>query len=249
MNKLSLSTLGPVALTGVLFALLILIGAWFPVRAASPSPSPVSQEIKDDDEEKTSPLDVEAQQTIDEIKKRIEKNRSRVQGTIDELLGKRRGFIGEIRRVTGESITVENGDGTTIIALSESLTLVKDGDALEVDDIAVGNWAIVMGSVQDSTSIEPQFVEVYDETLEPDPKSVTLGTITEISAKEITIVSRSTNEELTFDIVTTTDFQNADGSEIKRTDFEEDMNCLITGSLADETIEALTIRSLAPLDV
>ncbi len=242
INKQTLTLIGPAALAGVLFAIMVLIGGLLPVRAATPTPSP-SPDTED------AVLDVNAKQTIEEIKKRIEKNRSKVQGTIDDLLQKRRGFIGEVLRVTGESITVENADGTTIIALSQGVTVTKDDEAIQVDDIAVGNWAIVMGSVQDDVSIEPQFVEIYEETLQPEPKTVELGTITNINASEITLTSRSTGEKLVIELSTSTEYQNADGTEISRTDFEEDMNCLITGTISDGSIEALTVRSLAPLDV
>ena len=66
MIKKTLSLVGPVALVGLLFAAMVLLGGLLPVRAATPTPSP-SPETED------SILDVDEQQTIEEIKKRIEK--------------------------------------------------------------------------------------------------------------------------------------------------------------------------------
>jgi len=234
----------PIFLSMILL-IMLLLGSFFPVRAATPTPK--AQEKL----EATSAAendDSQAQQTIEEIRKRIEKNRSKVQGTIDDLLSKKRGFIGEIERVTGESLTVRSTDGTTIIPITNAVSISKDTEALAVDEVAVGNWAIVMGSVSSQNAIEPQFIEIFEDSLEPTPKAVLLGSITEMKRGEISLLARNSGEEKAITVSNDTTYQNSDGSEAELSDFSEQMNCLITGVITEDGIEASTIRSLAPLD-
>lgn len=179
------------------------------------------------------------------IKENLENNK--VKGAIDNLLNRKQAYIGEVTRVTDETITISNRLGSQIVPITEAFSITKDGDPIEISDIAVENWVLVLGRIVDDT-FSPLFIEVSTKTLRPKNQFVTIGTITEIGKSSITIQPRSGASTLSVDLKSTTEYQNFDGSELDLSDFTEDITVLITGFETDDEPEAATVHSVADIN-
>jgi hypothetical protein len=189
--------------------------------------------------------------TTQELKKRIEKiveeKREQVKGVIDRLTSEKRARIGEVQRITDETITISHTAGTSIIPLSERVKLIKDDKPVAVSDVSVGNWVVVMGS-QERTQIDPEYVIISTESLRPRSHIVLIGSITEISRTSLTLQPRSEGESpKTMTLVKNTTYQAANGTVAQFSEFSEDITVLVTGFITETGIEASTVRSLAPV--
>lgn len=186
--------------------------------------------------------------TFENIKKIIKENieNSKVKGAIDNLLNRRVALIGEVSRVTGETITITNRLGTRIIPISEAIAITKAGKSVEISDIAVENWVTVLGRTVDDT-FSPVFVDISTESLRPKPQYVGIGTITEITNTTLTILPRSGESEKTIKLVRNTTYEDQAGEEINLSQLTEDITVLVTGFELESGVEALTVRSLATI--
>jgi hypothetical protein len=186
--------------------------------------------------------------SLDSIKKIIKDNLSSgaVQGAIDNLLNKKIATIGEVTRVTDETITINDRSGIRIIPVQDTHLISKAGKKIEVSDIAVENWVTVIGKLKDD-NFSPIFIYVYEKSLQPKKQVVHIGTITNISKNTVSIVPRSGDEEEIINILKTTDFEDLNGIEVSLSDLEEDITILISGSTENDKITASTIKSLAPI--
>ena len=186
--------------------------------------------------------------SLENIKKIIKENISKgtVRGAIDNLLNRRTAIIGEVTRVTDETITITNATGTRIIPTDQTLLITREEKEIQKSEIAVENWATVLGKLTDDT-FSPVFLYIHTKSILPKTQYVTIGTITEITKNTITLIPRSQPEEKTITIVTTTDFETLDGSPAALKDLSEDITVLVSGYETDSKIEAATIRSLAPV--
>lgn len=187
--------------------------------------------------------------SINDIKKIIKENieNSKVKGAIDNLLNRKIAILGQVTRITDETITIENIDGTRILPLDDEPEITKDGDQIDVDKVEVENWVLALGNLKED-NFSPRFIEVSTDTLRPKNQMVMIGTISEIGLKQITIIPRSEESEKTLTVSTSTVFQDFDGEEVSLSDFEEDFNVLVTGFVDDEgDVTIATLKSLAAL--
>lgn len=200
---------------------------------------------QESDNEATNSASIESIKNIKEI---LKKNISSgaVQGALDNLLNKKTATIGEVTRITDETITINNRSGIQIIPIGDTHSITKDDKTIEVSDIAVENWVTVLGKIKDD-NFSPVFIYVHTESLQPKTQVIDIGTITEITSKTITITPRSGESDKTVTILSSTDFEDLDGTEISLNDLEEDITILISGHKENNKISALTIKSLAPL--
>ena len=181
------------------------------------------------------------------IERVVDEKRDQVQGTVDDLSNKRRGFVGEVQRVTEGAITVKNHKGTQILPIGEETTLVKAGKTIGIDTVAVGDWAIVIGVIEDD-AFSARRIIVSSESLRPRTHAVALGSITNRTTKELTILSRN-GETLTFMVNTKTSYQDRDGEKAKADQFIKDMQVLVVGYEGTEGKVATTVRTIVPLDL
>lgn len=186
--------------------------------------------------------------SLESIKQIIKDNLSSgaVQGAIDNLLNKKTATIGEVTRVTDETITISDRSGIRIIPVQDTHSISKANKEIEVSDIAVENWVTVLGKIKDD-NFSPVFIYVYTKSLQPKTQFVDIGTITEITKNTITITPRSGESEKTVSILNSTDFEDLNGVEISLNDLEKDLTVLISGHEENDKISASTIRSLAPI--
>ena len=193
-------------------------------------------------------LEKTAESAIQEIKKRIEENTGKVKGALDKMLNSRFAMVGEVQRLNENALTIQNTQGITILAIDEAYpNITKDDAAIELGDIAVGNWVTVLG-YKEGESFTPRIISVSEDTLRPPPQIVVLGTVTEISSKAVTIIDRATSEERSFVISTSSDIEDQAGEPAKTANILEDMTVLISATANEDTTEIVTLRSLVPLD-
>ncbi|HEX7017887.1 MAG TPA: DUF5666 domain-containing protein [Patescibacteria group bacterium] len=188
--------------------------------------------------------------TTESLKKRIEKlveeKRDQIEGVLTELGAKKRAFIGEVTRVSEESLTVKTRKGTEIVS-TENVELRKSNREVAVKDIAVGDWVVVMGYIQDDT-FQAKRILASATTLRPDPQLVEIGTITAFDRTSFTFRTRGTEEIITVSTSTTTEYQDIQGEEIDRSDITEETQALIVGTDDGGEKEATVIRVLTTVD-
>jgi len=188
------------------------------------------------------------EETTMELKKRIEKvveeKREQIKGAISNLLSDKHGFIGEVSRLSQEAITVKVGGDSKIIPITEGLVIIQKGKKISAEQIEVGNWVTVIGNGS-ADKFNPEYILVSTESLRPQDKVVTLGSITKVSKTTITLKQRGSTEEREFQILKSSKFENVDGTAIKPADFEEDLSALVIAVKNDkDTWDIIRIRSL-----
>ncbi|NCO12300.1 MAG: hypothetical protein COZ34_05155 [Candidatus Pacebacteria bacterium CG_4_10_14_3_um_filter_34_15] len=170
----------------------------------------------------------------------------KVNGAINNLLNKKVAMIGEVTRITDESITITNLSGIKILDLSNNPKIIKDSKEIAVDKIEVENWVTVLGQVEDDEFIS-RLIYVSATTLRPKTQEVMIGTITSITNSEVKVRTRSRDEEKTLKLSKSTSYQDSDGEKANINSFSKDINILVTGTNNEISTTALTLRSLAPL--
>lgn len=215
-----------------------------PRPTATPVASPTSTNTADESD--ASPSAETSKETIEEIKRRIEKNSDLVKGVTDPAQ-ERIGLIGEVMRITGESLTVKTNTATVIMALTDSVRISSGNKTIKATDIAVGNWVSIIGTEVDD-AFTPKTISVSTESLRPKTQEVALGTITEISRTEIAFTPRGSEDTKTVTINRTSTFEDSDGTAATVADFETDMGVLLVAQQDEEDLVLATLRSLVPLE-
>jgi len=186
-------------------------------------------------------------QLKERIQRIVDEKKDQIKGVIDDLSQQRTGFIGEVQRVTEESITINNQHGTRILPIDDQVTLRRNNNDIEISEIAVGDWLVVMGVEADDAFV-PLRILASSTSLRPRSHVVALGSIADISRNSLTLLSR-TGEEVEFVTNTNTSFQDNDGEEVLVSEFVEEMQVIVVG-YEDKDDKILTVvRTLAPLTV
>ncbi len=200
--------------------------------------------------------------TTNSLKERIEKavegqasNDSQNQEQADGQ--EKKGFVGEVTRVSEEAITIENSKGSQIIPITETTDVTKQSEAIELNDIAIEDDVIVMGFTQED-DFQTVKVVVTEQELLPAPQLIVIGSLTDISQSAITVKARSSQDKTKIKINNDTTFEDASSEAIESTALFEDLQVLIAGyieieedenaQVIDETKTALIVRSLAPVE-
>lgn len=187
--------------------------------------------------------------TTQKLKERIERivdeKREQVKGVLSEITADRRGYIGEIQRISAEAITVKSSKGTTILPLSDDVSLTRKNLPITVEDIEVGQWALVIGSTEDDTFV-PESIIVSTTSLRPEPRFVTLGSITTLSKTQLVLTPRGGTETETFILAKNTQYQDLDGAPIKLDQISEELQAIVVAVDKDSTKTATTVRLLTP---
>ncbi|MBW7955877.1 hypothetical protein H3C66_04040 [Patescibacteria group bacterium] len=198
----------------------------------SPSPSPSA-----------SPSGAVA---TENLKERIDRILDQREAKLEELHQagqRRRVFLGEVQRITERTVTIRNRRGSQSFTVGADVVLVRNGKAATIDDIAVGDWIGVIGFA-DKETIQPQIVVIPTTTIQPTSYETVIGTITEVTRTQIVVTDPSQNEQ-TFQIVRTTEFEGSDGNAIRREDLETETQVIVVSKPTDTQKPATLIRSLA----
>lgn len=190
----------------------------------------------------------EESEKIENIKKYIQKaaDNPNVKKVLGELSLQKRGFIGQVERVTEESLTLTNSKGTEIISIDDQVKLLKANKEISIDNIAVDDWLVIIGLIEDD-AFSPKRILVSSTSLRPQNHVVMLGTIVDQTASKLTLLSRQ-NEEISFDLNKKTQYQDHDGETASSKGFIEDLQVLVVGYENDEGKIASVIRTLVSLE-
>lgn len=189
--------------------------------------------------------DETTQNLKDRIEKVVQERKDQIKEKIDALSTQKRGFIGQIQRVSEEAITIKNVKGTQILAIDEDVELLKKSKDISLSDIAVDNWVVVMGLLEED-NFTPKRILVSDTTLRPKQYKIALGSIESLSSREIIIFPRSGDDSVTYTITSKTDFEDLEGNPIVFADLTTEMQALVVGyeDEDDNTKTATIIRTL-----
>lgn len=216
------------------------------VQAASPSPLPTAAAAMPASPSASPSLTETTQRLRERIEKIVEEKRDQVEGALDELANQRRGFIGEIQRVSSETVTVKTNKSTQILPITPTTGITKGRKTIPVDDIAVGDWAIVMGKLVDD-EFQLEKLSISSTSLRPPAQVIVLGSISAITRTTITVQPRNNEAANQLNLVKNTEYQDIEGTSIKLADVKVDAQVLAVGINSDKGVEARVIRVLVPL--
>lgn len=190
--------------------------------------------------------------TTQNLKERIERivdeKRDQIKGVLSEFGQQRRGIIGEVQRVSEETITIKTTKATEIIPITDQVTLVKNEKAASITDVAVGEWLVVMGIIE-ADEFQPRRILISATSLRPKPHFVMLGAITEVSRSGLNIEPRNKSVELeSITLGSKTVYQDINGNELERTDLKKDMQALIIGTQESAGKSAEVVRVLTVIE-
>jgi hypothetical protein len=180
------------------------------------------------------------------IERIVEEKRDQVKGVLDEISVGRRAMVGEVIRVSDEAITVKTRKTTLIIALTNQVALFKKNQPTKVSDIAVGDWAIAVGTMNND-SFQPDRVYLTSTSLEPKPKMVIVGTLNEVTRTNVTVTPRNATQNPTTLLITkATVYQDMNGNTLAAKNFKPDSPVLVLGAKTNDQLQLTVIRLLTP---
>jgi adenosyl cobinamide kinase/adenosyl cobinamide phosphate guanylyltransferase len=238
----------------IIIALFFIMLGWISTRLILAQAD--DAEIESDSvETEASPSTTQALK--DRIEKKAEEDLADTEQENNQADQKKKAVVGQIERVSEEAITLLNSKGTQIVPVDETTQLTKAGKTIELADIAIEESAIVLGFIQEE-SFQPIKIIITEEKLLPNPQKIVIGSLIEIGDSQLIICSRESQEEIIFNLNTSTRFEDETGEKINRSALFEEVQLLVAGSLttdtddesdsADETSTAAVVRSLAALE-
>jgi len=229
------------------------------VQAASPTPTPKASAIpkasaspkliqlnSPDPSDLPSPTPSPAsdQDTAQKLKDLIKQGTERVKGAMDQNGVQQRGFIGEVQRVTDKTVTVKNlKDTNEILTVDGSVVLTRDNKKATIDDLAIGDWAIAMGTT-DKDVFTLKKLAISSTTLLPKTFVTELGTVKTIGKTSLTATARNSTELTTYTINKSTLFQDSQGNKVEVKTIKPDFQYLLVGTKDDTGITLTTLRTL-----
>jgi len=191
----------------------------------------------------------ETQSTTDSLRERIqnivEQQKEKVQSVLGELSNQRRGFVGQVVRVSEETLGLDVRGATRIVPLDENVILMRNGAEINTESVEVGSWAEVLGIVNNDSFIAKK-ITFFTTSLLPKPHFVSLGSLKTIKTNSLDFQPRGQETILTVSLNRTTVFQNSEGEETRNTEFVEDDQVLLIGYQENDDTIITVMRALAP---
>lgn len=221
-------------------ALVFLFGIWGicsatnVVSAATATPIPIatsSAKIKI-----ASPsADQNSTAVQQNIKDRIEKILDDKGSTVLNSL-KRKAYVGQVIRVTTESLTLNTLHGEVTAKLTPDKTvmfLMPRLTPVQISDIEIDGFVIAMGYVDGDDVLDARRVLVSPTPLFPINKGVILGVVQSIKSTQM-IVRTFAQEDKAILVSNKTIYQDNTGTTIKRIDIKANTKILIITPNADD---------------
>lgn len=163
----------------------------------------------------------------------------------------RRGFVGRLERVSEDALTFETIKGTQIIPLEDDTRLIKNNQPVEISDVEIEDSAIILGH-QNNNGFEPALIIFSDKDLFPRPKFVIIGSLLEIDANQLRLISRREEKEYSITTNVQTNYENIEGDNLGRTSLFKDMQVIAAGYIESDDNDsgariANLVRSLVAL--
>jgi hypothetical protein len=200
------------------------------------------------EEENTDTTPTTTEKLKERIEKIVEQRKDKIEKVLGESSSQKRGFVGQVSRVSETTLTLDVFGTTTIVPFDETVELLKNNTETAAENIAVDSWATVMGIWEDD-AINPRKIILSDKSPLPDQHLVELGSLKEINNRSVVFQSRSSQSETTIYTNSRTIVEDSDGLEADISQLSEEDQVLITGYKdGDDDAYATTIRALAPFD-
>lgn len=227
-------------ITILILSLVVALAITAKVFAQTPSviPSPTAV---------STPSPATTENLRDRIEKIVQEQKDKVQSLLGQAAVERQGFIGQVVRVSQETVTLDN-HGTTRVVPLDGVTLLQGTAPVKPETIEIGSWALVLGLKREDSFI-PKKIVFSKTSLRPHPHVVYLGSLKAIKTSGVDIQPRGSQDTLTVTLTKATKFQNNAGTATKLSSFVEDDQVLLVGVQTDDTTTAATvIRALAPFN-
>jgi len=147
-----------------------------------------------------------------------------------------RGIIGTVERLSESAITIRSLKGSVIVPVGEEVKITKDGQEIEISDIAIENSAIALG-LQIGETFIPIKIIIDDDNLMPRPQVVEIGAIEQVEANSLTLSSRTDRSSKLITLNQKTEIIDVDNEDIPAASLFEDVQVIIAG-YSDETSSA-----------
>ncbi len=241
-------------LLGGLF-LSVLVSLIYPTLAlaASPTPSPSPSSTpkaspRTTPQAASSPIsspsaEVTTQKLKERIERIVEEKREQVKGALDQLRTRRRGIVGEVTRVSAETITVKTSRTTVILPLNKDVSMVKGKKPISVDDVAVGDWIVAIGSEPEDDFV-PEHLVIVSTSLRPVPRVITLGNVESVTKTQVVVSPRAGGEARTYTLGKNTVYQDSTGNKVALKDITTSMSVLVIGTTNDANVTTATLVQL-----
>lgn len=221
----------------------LLISLTLIISLAMLIPQAIAQEILPTPSQEPSP------ETTENLRERIEKIVEEQKEKVQDLLGtaevRREGFVGQVVRISEETLTLDSRGVTRIVPLDETVILQRGAAVIKPETIEIGNWALVLG-LRRAETFTPRKIIFSSASLRPNPQVVQLGTLKDITSTTLDFQPRGQEEIVSVTFTRTTQFQNNTGAVTKLSEFVEDDQVLLVGYQDDEKTMVTVMRALAP---
>lgn len=236
-------------LSGLFLSLVISLAYPTVTLAASPTPSPTPKATpRTTPQAPSSPLsspsaEVTTQKLKERIERIVEEKREQVKGALDQLRTRRRGIVGEVTRVSAETITVKTSRTTIILPLNKDVSMVKGKKPISVDGVAVGDWIVAIGSEPEDDFV-PEHLVIVTTSLRPAPRTITLGTVESVTKTQVVVTPRAGGEAKTYTLGKNTLYQDATGTKVALKDVTANAAVLVIGTTNDDNVTTATLVQL-----
>jgi len=198
----------------------------------------------ENDQEATEATD---ESTISNIKKVIQDKQLEL-GQEEQLENSKQAYIAQVKRVSAETLTLKNNKGSKIVPINDEVQIFKKQQAVEVDQLAVDNWVVVYGIIENEQFVT-QRIDISNKDFTQDIRQVAIGSITEIYSNNLTLQPRSSEEKISVAIDKNSNFLDYNGDQAFLNDFYEDLQCIVVAKENDNgKLMLSTIKALARFD-
>lgn len=222
-----------------------------PVYSPKVSPSPSSKNTTTAKTASPTPIATSSADTTLRLKERIDKvieqRKAEVKGVVDQLSSPRKGFIGQVQRVTEKTISLKTRHGNQILNITDEVVMIKDGKKITINEVAIDDWAVAMGFVN-GTEFVPQRLLFTSKSLEPTRSAVAVGSIESITSSKLVLSARQGGSPTTLTLTKTTQFQDQTGKTLTRDKVPTQVQVVAIYTVQDTTQTAGLIRLLVPLN-
>lgn len=209
-----------------------------------------STEFAKDEESSTLSYQEEATEEgdrlVEKVQQKIEEAKNQPKaylGTITDIsentIQMNKFVSGEVNNTAGEIQQVQVGDDTTFVKVG------KTTQAIEYSDVAIGDFIVAMGFVNEKGVLDAKRVLI---TSEPEPltRKVVLGETLDVKKNELTLIQKAGGKELKVvpkDTVSVTSVKDGEASKVRYSDISEGSTIIVTGDFVTGDVDGSTIEA------
>lgn len=198
---------------------------------ATPTPSTSTSSTQTKTASPSADPAVVKQNTLDRIEKILDEKGSSILNSL-----KRKAYVGQVVRVTTESLTVNTLHGEVTVKLTPGKTamfLIPRLTPVQISDIEIDGFVIAMGYVDGDDVLDARRVLVSPSPLFPIKKGVILGVVQSIKSTQVLVRTLAQEDKVVL-VSSKTVYQDSTGTTIKKTDVKANTKILIITPNADD---------------